>query len=86
MLLAAFSHVMLSAGETYFTTDIAWTEGVDMSEGSLHYKDGIENNPWPKDVTASRKFRTLPEGKKAYNYRNKALSRPEPAHVARSPR
>ena len=41
-----------------------------MSEGSLHYKAGIgDDNPWPKDVTASRVFRTLPAGKDAYNYR-----------------
>ena len=44
-----------------------------MTEGSLHYKDGVENNPWPKDVTASRTFRTLPAGKGAYNYRSKVL-------------
>ena len=44
-----------------------------MTEGSLHYKDGVENNPWPKDVTASRTFRTLPAGKDAYNYRSKVL-------------
>ena len=44
-----------------------------MTAGSLHYKDGVENNPWPKDVTASRTFRTLPAGKDAYNYRSKVL-------------
>ena len=45
-----------------------------MSEGSLHYKAGIgDDNPWPKDVTASRVFRTLPAGKDAYNYRSKVL-------------
>ena len=44
-----------------------------MSEGSLHYKAGIgDDNPWPKDVTASRVFRTLP-AKDAYNYRSKVL-------------
>ena len=40
-----------------------------MTEGSLHYKDGVENNPWPKDVTASRTLRTLPAGKGAYDVR-----------------
>lgn len=40
---------------------------------------------WHKDVTASRKFRTLPEGKKAYNYRSKVMMGMAQTNVLNSP-
>jgi len=58
-------------GKFYMDTTIQAAKYPYDSDTSGFWFKGTSN--WHKDVEASRKFRTLPEGKKAYNYRNKVI-------------
>merc|ERR1719390_503641 len=58
-------------GKFYMDTTISAAKYPYDSDPSSFWFKGTSN--WHKDVEASRKFRTLPEGKKAYTYRSKVM-------------